>query len=160
MNEVNKLEALRKSLLTAELDEAETQALADQMGVTTLRHGEVLVSEGGLRQTLFLQAAGALQLFRDRGGSEEILYQTRIGDCVGTRTFIDHSAYMFGLRAVGESTVLTLAPAALEALAQEHPRLPYKVMRAFVLITHGNLSRLYLEGTELRNYLLKTGGRY
>ncbi len=160
MNDVNKLEALRNSLLTTELDEAETQALADQMGVTTLRDGEVLIAEGDLCQTLFLQAAGALQLYQDRAGNEEILYQTHVGECIGTRSFIDGLAYVFGLRAVGDSAVLTLEPTALEALEEGYPRLLYKVMRAFVLITHANLARLHLEGTELRNYLLKTGGRY
>lgn len=160
MNEVNRVEALRRSLLTAELNDAETQALADQMGVMTLRDGEVLVAAGDVRKTLFLQAAGGLQLYLDRGGNEEILYQLHVGECVGTRTFIEDSPYAFGLRSVGDSTVMTLEPAALEALEEGYPWLPYKVMRAFVLITHGNLARLYLEGAELRNYVLKSGGRY
>jgi len=160
MNEVNKLEALRSSLLATDLDEPEMHALASQMAVATVHDGEVLVAEGDIRQTLFLQAAGALQLYQDRGGNAEVLYQLRVGECVGTRTFIEGAPYVFGLRSIGDSTVLTLEPAALESLAEVHPRLPYKVMRAFVLITHGNLTRLFLEGAELRNYVLKTGGRY
>ncbi|MBK1717000.1 Crp/Fnr family transcriptional regulator [Thiocystis violacea] len=160
MNEIDKLEALRRSLLTAELDEGETQALADRMGVRTLCDGEVLVAEGDLCQTLFLQAAGAIQFYRERAGNEEILYQMHVGECVGTRSFIDGSAYVFGLRSVGDSTVLTLESAALEAMEEGHPRLLYKVMRAFVLITHATLARLRLEDEDLRNYLLKSGGRY
>lgn len=160
MNEVNKLEALRSSLLTTDLDEAETRALADRMGVTTLQDGEVLVAEGDLRQTLFLQARGTIQLFQDRAAGPEALHQMQLGECVGTRSFIDGSAYLFGLRAVGDSAVLTLEPAALESLEQGHPRLPYKVMRAFVLITYEQLARLRLEGAELRNYVSGTGGRH
>ncbi|TCT22267.1 CRP-like cAMP-binding protein [Thiobaca trueperi] len=160
MHDMNKLEALRRSILATDLDEAEIQALADRMGMTTLRDGEVLVAEGGLCQKLFLQAAGAIQFYRDCAGNEEILYQMHMGECVGTRSFIDDSAYVFGLRSVGDSMVLTLEPAALESLEEDHPRLPYKVMRSFVLITHGTLARMRLEDTELRNYLLKSGGRY
>ena len=160
MNELDKLAALHGSRLVAELDAAETQALADQMGVTTLCDGEVLVAEGAVCQTLFLVATGALQLYRDVSGQEEIIHQTQVGECVGTRTFVDGSAYLFALRSVGDSRVLTLEPAALETLDAGHPRLLYRVMRAFVSITHLNLVRLYLESAELRNYLLKSGGRY
>ncbi|EGV28605.1 cyclic nucleotide-binding protein [Thiorhodococcus drewsii AZ1] len=161
MNENDKLEALRRSLLAAELDDGETQALADRMGVTTLCDGEVLVAEGDLCQTLFLQAAGAMQCYRDQaGGKEDILYQMHVGECVGTRSFIDGSAYVFGLRSVGDSRVMTLESAALEAMEDDHPRLLYKVMRAFVLITHATLARLRLEDAELRNYLWASGGRY
>ena len=160
MIEMNEWEALRSSLLTAELNEGETQALADRMGVTTLSDGEVMVAEGDQCKTLFLQAAGAIQLYRDCAGDEEILYQMNRGDCVGSRSFIDGSAYLFGLRSVGDSTVLTLESDALNDLDLVHPRLPYKIMRAFVLITHTALARLRLEDTELRNYMLKAGGRY
>jgi len=160
MNSVNKLEALRSSLLMTDLDEAEAQALADQMGVRTLGDGKVLVAEGDPCQTLFLQAAGTIQFYRERDGNEEILHQMYNGECVGTRNFIDGSPYVFGLRAVGDSAVMTLDPAALEALDEGHPRLLYKVMRAFVLITHENLARLRLEDAELRNYVSGTGGRH
>ncbi|MBK1645506.1 Crp/Fnr family transcriptional regulator [Thiocapsa imhoffii] len=160
MNTIHGLEALRSSLLTAELSEDETQALADRMGVKTLCNGEVLVAEGDLCQTLFLQAAGAIQLYRDCAGDEEILYQMHLGECVGTRSFVDGSAYVFGLRSIGDSTVLTLDSDALDTLDQEHPRLLYKIMRAFVLITHVTLARLRLEDAELRHYVLKSGGRY
>lgn len=160
MNEIDKLEALRRSLLTAELDAGETQALADQMGVITLCDGEVLVAEGDMCKILFLQAAGAIQFYLNRAGHEEILYQMQVGECVGTRSFIDGSAYLFGLRSVGDTSVLTLESAALEVLDEDHPRLLYRVMRAFVLITHETLARLRLEDAELRHYLLKSGGRY
>ena len=36
----------------------------------------------------------------------------------------------------------------------------YKVMRAIFRISHGNLMRVNLESAEMRNYLMKTGGRY
>jgi CRP/FNR family transcriptional regulator, cyclic AMP receptor protein len=36
----------------------------------------------------------------------------------------------------------------------------FKVMRAIFRITHSNLMRMNLESAEMRNYLLKSGGRY
>ncbi|WP_295392872.1 Crp/Fnr family transcriptional regulator [uncultured Thiodictyon sp.] len=160
MNEVNKLETLQKSLLAADLEEADMAALADPMGVRTVPDGEMLVAEGGACRTLFVLAAGALDVCRGAGGTEEIIYQMKVGECVGARAFVDGSPYMMGLRAVGESSVLTLEPEAFEALGERHPRLMYRVMRALFRITHINMTRVYFEGAELRNYLLKTGGRY
>lgn len=160
MSEINVLEVLRGSLLTTGLDDVEAQALADRMETTTLRDGEVLVAQGHRCQMLFVQAAGTIQIYQDRAGSDEVLHQMEVGECVGTRSFIDGSASPFGLRAVEDSVVLTLKPAALEALEEAHPGLPYKVMRAFVLITYEQLARLRLEGAELRGYVFGTGGRH
>ncbi|WP_295456806.1 cyclic nucleotide-binding domain-containing protein [uncultured Thiodictyon sp.] len=160
MIEVNKLDALRNSLLAAEFDEAEIEALANQMGVQTLHDGETLVVEGDERRTLFTVAAGGLSFFRVIGGAEEIIYHMHAGECVGARSFIDGVAYVFGLRAIGETSLLTLEPEAFEALVDTHPWIIYRVMRALFRVAHVNLTRTYLEGAELRNYLLKSGGRY
>ena len=86
MNDVNELEALHSSLLTTELTEAETQALANQMGVTTLRDGEVLVAEGDQCRTLFLLAAGAIQFYANPAGIEEILHQWASANALGPVT--------------------------------------------------------------------------
>jgi CRP/FNR family cyclic AMP-dependent transcriptional regulator len=160
MSEVNKVEALRNSLLAAELNQAEIAALANQMGVQTLDDGEILMAEGDARRTLFEVAAGGLSFFRTIGDTEEIIYQMHAGECVGARPFIDGVPNIFGLRAVGDTSVLTLEPEAFEALVATHPWLIYRVMRALFRVAHVNLTRTYLEGAELRNYLLKTGGRY
>jgi CRP/FNR family transcriptional regulator, cyclic AMP receptor protein len=160
MSQINKLETLCRSPLAAELDGTEIQALADQMGEKTLQDRETLVAEGDTCRTLFLVAAGTLEVLRGSGATEESIYKMRVGECVGIRAFVEGAPYMFGLRATGATSVMTLEPDALETLDQRHPRLPYKVMRAFVRIHHVNLMKLYLESTELRNYMMKTGGRY
>jgi len=160
MNEADKLHALRRSLLGSELDEAEIPVLAGQMGVATRHDGETLLIEGDEHRTLFLLAAGVINVVKAVGGHEETVYQLQVGECAGTRAFVDGSPRKAGLRSQGDSTVLTLEPAAFESLVDTHPRLVYKVMRAFFRTTHANLMRMNLESNELRNYLLKTGGRY
>jgi CRP/FNR family transcriptional regulator, cyclic AMP receptor protein len=161
MNQVNKLESLLRSPLGKELDAAEGLALADRMGIRTVQDSEMLVCEGDACRTLFLLASGALDLRRrNAAGEDESVFKMRVGDCVGSRAFVEGSPYMFGLRSVGVSTVLTLEPADLESLHESHSWLPYKIMRALLRIAHGGLMSLYLESTELRNYMMKTGGRY
>jgi CRP/FNR family transcriptional regulator, cyclic AMP receptor protein len=160
MTELNKSEALAQSTLGAELDATECEALARQMGVQALKQGEVLVREGEQRRTLFVLAEGRLNVCKVVGEHEETVYQMRTGECAGTRAFIDGSTRRAALCADTDGTVLTLEPADFEALIDSHPRVVYKVMRAIFRITHSNLMRMNLESAEMRNYLMKSGGRY
>jgi CRP-like cAMP-binding protein len=160
MNDTDYMETLCASALGTELDETEARVLIERMGVIALADGEGLVAEGEQRRTLFLLAEGRLCVCASVGGVEEALYRIRPGECAGTRSFVDGSPRKAALRSEGESTVLTLEPEDFDALVETHPRLVYKVMRALFRITHANLMRVNLEGSELRNYLLKSGGRY
>ncbi|EGV31150.1 putative transcriptional regulator, Crp/Fnr family [Thiorhodococcus drewsii AZ1] len=160
MNALNTIEAIKNSALGAELDPDECQVLADRMGTLSLAADETLVEEGDERHTLFLLAAGRLCVCRRVGTSEEIVHHMRPGECAGTRAFVDRSVRKAGLRAEIDSQVMTLEPVDFEALIDSHPRLVFKMMRAIFRITHSNLMRMNRESAEMRNYLLKTGGRY
>jgi CRP-like cAMP-binding protein len=160
MNDIDPTEALAHSALGAELDASERRALAQRMGVITLQAGESLVDENEDRRTLFVLVKGRLCVCKSVGGVEETVYQMRPGECAGTRAFVDGKPRRAALRAEDAVTVLTLEPEDFDALIETHPRLIFKVMRAIFRITHGNLMRMNLESAEMRNYLLKTGGRY
>jgi CRP/FNR family transcriptional regulator, cyclic AMP receptor protein len=160
MTQLDKSEAVSSSILGAELDGDECAALAEQMGVQALKEGEILVHENEQRRTLFVLAEGRLSVCKGEGDREARLYQLRIGECAGTRAFIDGSKRKVMLRADTDAVVLTLEPEDFEGLIESHPRLVYKVMRALFRVTHANLMRMNLETTELRNYMMKTGGRY
>jgi CRP-like cAMP-binding protein len=160
MNEMSKVQAVGRSSLGTELDELECQALAERMGEVHLNDGELLVSEGEDRRTLFLLSEGRVDVVKLVENAEATVYQMREGECAGTRAFVDGSPRKAALRAVGKSTVLTLEPDAFESLLETYPRIVYKVMRAIFRTTHTNLMRVNLESAELRNYVTKTHGRY
>ncbi|WPL19472.1 putative signal-transduction protein [Thiorhodovibrio winogradskyi] len=164
MKDDEKIQALSQSVLGGELDEAEARQLAGLMGVVTLEPGETLVSENEQRGTLFVLARGRLQVCKLVGEREETVYVMRPGECAGTRAFIDSAPRRAALRAdeqEGDQTqVLTLEPEVFDTLIEPAPRLAHKVMRAIFCVTHRNLMRMNLESAEMRNYLLKTGGRY
>ncbi len=160
MGEVSKVQAVRRSSLGTELDEHESRALAERMGVIQLNDGEMLVTEGEERRTLFLLVEGGVDVIKLIENSDVTVYQMRVGECAGTRAFVDGSPRKAALRGVGKSTVLTLEPSAFESLLESHPRIVYKVMRAIFRITHTNLMRVNLESAELKNYVTKTHGRY
>jgi len=160
MTDIDIAHTLADSSLGAELDAAECTALAACMGVAEAPAGTTLVREGEQRRTLFVLAKGRLNVCKSVGGQEETVYQMRLGECAGTRAFIDGSPRKAALCTDIDSIVLTLEPDDFEALLDAHPRLVYKVMRAIFRITHTNLMRVNLESAEMRNYMLKTGGRY
>lgn len=160
MATIDKSTALSQSILGAELDAGELAALAGAMGVAATRKGDYLVREGEARRTLFVLADGRLSVCAHGDEGEQVIYQLRVGEVAGTRAFLDSSARKAGLRAEADSTVLTLEPADFERLVESHPWVVYKVMRALFRVTHANLMRMNLESAELRNYMMKTGGRY
>jgi CRP/FNR family transcriptional regulator, cyclic AMP receptor protein len=152
---------VRNSSVGAELHENEAKTLATVLGVRHLKDGELLISEGGADQTLFILISGKLAVINATPeGKENLVYTMTEGECAGTRAFVDRTSRKATLRALGNATVYTLTPNAFESLLDAHPRLIYKVMRALFRITHSNLMRMNLESQELANYIHKTQGRY
>lgn len=151
---------VRNSSVGAELHEDEAKTLAAILGVRQLKDGELLVSEGGADQTLFILATGKVAVISSAEGKENQIYTMKAGECAGTRAFVDRAPRRATLRAIGNATVYTLTPESFESLVDAHPRLAYKVMRALFRITHTNLMRMNQESQELANYIHKTQGRY
>lgn len=151
---------VRNSTVGAELHEDEAKTLAAVLGVRNVRDADLLVSEGGSDQTLFILATGKLAVLSTAEGKETLVYTMKAGECAGTRAFVDRTPRKATLRAIGDATVYTLTPDSFESLVDAHPRLAYKVMRALFRNTHANLMRMNQETRELSNYIHKTQGRY
>lgn len=152
---------VRNSSVGAELYEGEAKTLAAILGVRHLKDGELLVSEGGNDQTLFILASGKLAVLSSAAeGKETLVYTMKEGECAGTRAFVDRAPRKATLRAIGNARVYTLTPEAFETVVDAHPRLAYKVMRALFRNTHANLMRMNQESQELANYIHKSHGRY
>jgi CRP-like cAMP-binding protein len=84
----------------------------------------------------------------------------KVGECAGTRAFVDLAPRKATLTAEGDTEVYTMEPEDFEGLLESHPRIVYKVMRGLFRLTHMNLMRMNVETQELSNYIHKSGGRY
>jgi CRP/FNR family transcriptional regulator, cyclic AMP receptor protein len=152
---------VRNSSVGSELHEDEARILAAILGVRHVKDGELLVSEGGAEQTLFILISGKLAVISIvTGGKEKLVHTMKEGECAGTRAFVDRAPRKATLRAIGNATVYTLTPEAFDTVVDAHPRLAYKVMRALFRNTHANLMRMNQESQELSNYIHKSQGRY
>ncbi|MDH5231124.1 MAG: cyclic nucleotide-binding domain-containing protein [Gammaproteobacteria bacterium] len=160
MSNKAKCDTIVDSSLGQELERDECQVLSTVMGVRELSDGEVLVEEGDDDNTLFILTSGKLAVSSIRDGEPVQVYSMQVGECAGTRAFVDLAKRQATLTSVGNSTVYTLKPNDFEGLLSTHPIIVYKVMRALFRLTHMNLMRMNVETQELSNYINKTGGRY
>lgn len=151
---------LMNSLLGQDLDEAECAVLAGIMGSRQLQHGEVLVNAGDTTRTLFMPASGSITVSGGAVGNDITLYTVKVGECAGTRAFVEGASRPAMLRASGATTVYTLEPEDFESLLETHPQVLYKLMRGLFRQTHTNLVKMDAESQQLSNYINKTGGRY
>jgi len=160
MTETANCEAVIDSVLGQELNHDECQLLTNVMKVRQLADGEYLVKEGEADHHLFILTQGKLIVSSLKEGDEIDVYKMKVGECAGTRAFVDRASRQASLRALGKATVYTLDPKDFESLLDEHAVVVYKVMRGLFRLTHKNLMRMNSESQELSNYINKTGGRY
>jgi CRP-like cAMP-binding protein len=153
-------EAVVDSSLGQELEKNECQILANIMGVRELKDGEVLVKEGEEDNHLFILTSGRLIVSSRTQGKDVPVYTMKVGECAGTRAFVDLAPRKATLKADGDSVVYTLAPKDFEKLLETHPKVVYKVMRGLFRLTHMNLMRMNVESQALASYIHKTGGRF
>lgn len=161
MSEVADYKIVRNSAVGTELTEDKAKLLAERMGVRHLKNGEYLVKEGETDQTLFVLAAGRLNVsVKNDDGAEYTIYTMAEGECAGTRAFVEKLPRMASMFAAGDATVYTLTPEDFESLLDAYPRVAFKVMRSLFRVTHANLARMNQETKQLTNYITKTQGRY
>jgi CRP/FNR family transcriptional regulator, cyclic AMP receptor protein len=160
MGQQAECEAIVDSSLGQELEKDECQVLTTVMGVRTLNDGDVLVKEGDADNTLFILTKGKLIVSSDVEGKQQAVYTMKVGECAGTRAFVDLAPRRATLTAEGNTEIYTLEPSDFERLLETHPRIVYKVMRGLFRLTHMNLMRMNVETQELSNYINKSGGRY
>lgn len=74
--------------------------------------------------------------------------------------FIDGLGHSATLRAIGPTSVFSLARDRFEPLLESNPHLVFSVMRAIIRGVHTTLRRMNLQQVELSNYISHQHGRY
>lgn len=148
------------SALGQDLDREDCKVLITVMGTRELRDGEILVREGDSDNTLFILIKGKVTVNSTINGKDTTVYTMKVGECAGTRAFVDLATRQATLRSVGESVVYTLTPQNFESLLESHPRVVYRFMRGLFRLTHANLMRMNAESQQLSNYIQRSRGRY
>lgn len=153
-------EKLSLSSLAGDLTIAECQALSGIMTECSLRDGEYLIREGEHSDALYIVTFGALEAIKRIGDHEESLAVITPGGLAGAMGFIDEQEHSADLRALGDTWLLEMSRADLEAELSHNPRLVYKVMRAVVRNAHNIVRRMNDQFMQLTSYIHRQNGRY
>lgn len=156
-----RLEALSKTRLAAELDDAQRRVLADLVTLRDLAQGEVLAREGTIDNHLYVVLSGTLGIVKGAGSADAVTINTLgPGDFAGELGFMDGTELFASKVALGETRVLGLEREQLEKVLYSHPEVVYRVMRAIIRVVHQIQRRLSMQQAELSNYIYKQHGRY
>jgi CRP-like cAMP-binding protein len=135
--------------------------LAGAMELRDLREDEVLVREGAPDEHFYLIVSGFLGVVKSAGTSDQVTLNTlSAGDFAGELSWLDGEKRYASLIAAAPTRVVGLERAKLEALLGKDPLLVYRVMRAIVRVVHQLQRRLWMQQSELSNYIYKQHGRY
>jgi CRP-like cAMP-binding protein len=154
-------ETLRRSPLTANLDDHQCRVLSGIAEVRRLAPDEVLIAEGLTDNAFHVIVDGMLAVTKDAGGGEwTTLAILRAGDLAGELGFVDGRPHSATLRAVGDTTVYSFDRERLEALLESSPWVVYRLMQTIVQAVHQILRRMNNQYVEMTNYITKQHGRY
>lgn len=150
---------IKATALGKELTDEQCAKLAEVCQHIQVKNGTLLFEEGGRNDTLFIILSGRFAVSRDTGrGFSDTLHLLGAGELAGESGFLDGSPHSATLRAVGDTEVLTLERAQLEALLIDHPILVYKVMRSIIYSIRQVIRRMNQQQQQLMGYINQGGG--
>lgn len=157
----SKLEALRQSKLSVELDEEQMRKLTDHLTLRDLADQEVLCDEGHSDDRLHAIVNGAIAVAKRQPNGEFLnLNVLTRGDLVGELAFMDGRPHYATLLAMGQTRVMSIKREELERMLETEPVIVYRVMRAIFRVVHTILHRMGAQQSELTNYIYKLHGKY
>ncbi len=154
------LDHIQNSPLAQDLTERDCGFLEQVMCIKHLDKREVLLEEGHVDDTLYIIAAGHVEVTKFSGGDNMILHVMGPGSLAGEMGFVDSAPHSATLITEEPTTVLCLKRDDFEKLVPEHPNMTYHVMRAIIRLGHTTLKRMNNQYVEMNNYITKTHGRY
>ncbi len=127
---IDKLAALRCTILFGELTETELSALAERAVERQLARGEVLFIAGDEAAGLFVIAAGAVRAYREGlDGREQVIHVERAGATIAELPVFDDRPYPSTVAAEEESVVLFIDKRDVKRLCLDHPNIALAALK-------------------------------
>lgn len=135
---LDKIAALRRTRLFAELDENTLRVLAERAFERRFQKDEVLFVAGDEAHGLYVIVAGAVRAFRvSLDGREQVIHVERAGATIAEVPVFDDGAYPSTVAAEEDTTVLFIDKRDVQKLFLEHP----KITLAALKVLAGRLRR-------------------
>lgn len=127
---IDKLSALRRTLLFGGLNETELEALAERAVERRLARGEVLFMAGDDAAGLFVIAEGAVRAYREGlDGREQVIHVERAGATIAELPIFDDRPYPSTVAAEEETLVLFIDKRDVKRLCLEHPNIALAALK-------------------------------
>ena len=127
MSPMDRVLALRRIPLFAELSPLDLQRVAGIAEERTYADGDVIASEGELGEELHIVLAGSVGVLRDGGGAA--IARRGPGDVVGEMSIITREPRVASLVAEGDVRTLRIGHREFESMIRERPDVALAVMR-------------------------------
>jgi len=161
MDEKTSCNLIERSALISDLNPEQCAELSEITSVRLVKDGETLILQGDIDESLHIVGYGTLAVERQTIEGDSItLHILKPGDLAGAMGFVDGAGHTATLRALGDTTVITLKRQDLESVLHSSPELVYGVMRGVIRSVHKIMREMNLQHVELSNYITKTHGRY
>jgi CRP-like cAMP-binding protein len=129
MSPIERVLALRKIPLFAELSPADLQSVAAIAEERTYADGDVIAGEGEVGDELHLVTDGAVAVVRGAGGARSSVARRGPGDVVGEMSIITRTPRIASLVAEGDVRTLRIGHREFESMIRERPEVSLAVMR-------------------------------
>jgi len=127
---MDKIAALRRTRLFAELDEATLGRLAERAFERTFQKDEVLFMAGDEAAGMHVIVEGAVRAFRvSLEGREQVIHIERAGATIAEVPVFDDGAYPSTVAAEEATTTLFIAKQDVRRLCLEHPQIPLAAVK-------------------------------
>ena len=127
---MDKIAALRRTRLFAELDEATLDRLAERAFERTFQKDEVLFMAGDEAAGMHVIVEGAVRAFRvSLEGREQVIHIERAGATIAEVPVFDDGAYPSTVAAEEATKTLFIAKQDVRRLCLEHPQIPLAAVK-------------------------------
>jgi CRP/FNR family transcriptional regulator, cyclic AMP receptor protein len=122
--------SLKRSLLFADLSQAELDFLIDQAVVQDYGPGQLIFSEGDTCEGLYVIESGEVKIFKTSvSGREQVLAVEGPGSTIAELPVFDGGSYPASAMAATESEILHIRKKDFHTLCLRHPEVALKVLR-------------------------------
>ena len=127
---IEKIEALRRTLLFADLGEVELAALASRATEQKLGKGEILFLAGDAARGVFVIVDGAVRAYRvGTDGREQVIHVERTGATIGDVPVFDEGTYPSNVSGEEDTVLLFIPKTEVQRLCLEHPRIALSALK-------------------------------
>lgn len=130
MPAMDKVAALKRTVLFGELDDRDLRALAERASERRLARGEILFFEGDEGSGLYVIVAGSVRAFRESlEGREQVIHVETAGATIAEIPVFDDGKYPSTVAGEEDSLLLFIAKRDVQRLCLEHPQIALAALK-------------------------------